>query len=115
MTRPTKTPELVTASVEGLQQSIKHLNYKTLTPRLKRLLRALLDSPSGLAREECDRATPCSNSPEYIRQLRERHGLEIPCELVSFTNVDGEPSRRGVYRLTWADVDRIRDAMKEAV
>lgn len=83
-------------------------NTIKLTPRLKRLLVALYAAKSGLSREEADQALPASNSPEYVRQLKARLGLEIPCELVPFTTVDGQRSKRGVYYLTEADRQRVR-------
>lgn len=83
-------------------------NSIKLTPRLKRLLIALYRANSGLSREEADRAAPASNSPEYIRQLKARLGLEIPCQLVPFTTIDGQRSKRGVYHLTEADRQRVR-------
>ena len=79
---------------------------------LKRLLHALLDNPAGLSREQCDRVTPCSNSPEYVRQLRERLNLDVPCELVPFINTDGEPGKRGIYHLSRSDRDRLNSSIK---
>ncbi|MBY5963765.1 hypothetical protein [Marinobacter nauticus] len=83
-------------------------DHTKLTPRLKRLLVALYSAKSGLTREEADRALPASNAPEYIRQLKARFRLEIPCELVPFTTIDGRRSKRGVYRLTEDDRQRVR-------
>lgn len=82
-----------------------------LTPRQIRLARALLSNPAGLPREAADRATPASNSPEYIRQLRERLGLDIPCEMVAFVTIDGVESKRGVYHLTYSDRQRLVAAL----
>lgn len=80
-----------------------------LTPRLTRLLNALDDAAEqGLSREEVDRVIPASNGPEYIRQLKEKLGLEIPCERVPFTTIDGMRSTRGIYRLTEDDRQRVR-------
>lgn len=83
--------------------SAKHIK---LTPRLERLLRALLADPNGISREQADGAIPASNSPEYIRQLRLRLRLEIPCEMVRFITTDWVESKRGIYLLT--DEDRQR-------
>lgn len=102
MTDQQKAPVLVAASAEGHIETLPN-NSTRLTPRLQRLLHALVANPSGLSREDCDRATPCSNSPEYVSQLRERLALAIPCELVPFITIDGHKSKRGVYRLTAAD------------
>lgn len=83
----------------------------SLTPRLMRLAKALMANPHGLPREAADRATPASNSPEYIRQLRERLNLVIPCEMVPFTNSDGEASKRGVYHLTADDYKKLAEVL----
>jgi len=83
-------------------------DHNKLTPRLKRLLVALYAAKSGLTREEADRALPASNAPEYIRQLKERLGLDIPCEMVPFTTIDGRQSKRGVYSLTEGDRQRVK-------
>lgn len=85
----------------------RHSNSTKLTPRLKRLLVALYATESGLTREECDRAIPASNSPEYISQLKARLGLQIPCDRVPFATIDGRLSRRGVYYLTDDDRERV--------
>lgn len=90
----------------------RQTNTTKLTPRLKRLLVALLADKSGLTREEADRAIPASNAPEYIRQLKERLGLEIPCERIPFTTVDGYHGKRGVYYLTDADRQRVKAFLK---
>jgi len=102
MTDQQKAPELVAASAEGHIESSPH-NFTALTPRLQRLLRALIANPDGLSREDCDRATPCSNSPAYVCQLRHRLGLEIACTRVPFETCDGLKSTYGWYRLTVAD------------
>jgi len=83
--------------------SAKHIK---LTPRLERLLRALLADTNGLTREQADQAIPASNSPEYIRQLRRRLCLEIPCVMVRFITTDWVESKCGIYLLT--DEDRQR-------
>lgn len=102
MTDQQKAPVLVAASAEGHIIS-SPLHSKPLSPRLQRLLRALIANPGGLSREDCDRATPCSNSPEYVSQLRHRLGLEIACSRVPFETCDGLKSSYGWYRLTAAD------------
>lgn len=79
-----------------------------LSTRLKRLLKALYDTPEGITREEADRLTPASNSPEYIRQLRSRLKMEIPCHRVRFITTDWHESTRGVYLLTYEDRQRAR-------
>lgn len=111
MTDQQKSPELVAASVEANHIKFIRAHYNALTPRLKRLLRALLDNPDGLPREAADRATPASNSPEYVSQLRDRLALTIPCEMVPFVTIDGDKSKRGVYHLTRADRERLTAAL----
>lgn len=111
MTDQQKSPDLVAASVEANHIKFIRAHYSNLTPRLKRLLHALLENSAGLSREECDRATPCSNSPEYISQLRDRLGLAIPCAMTPFVTIDGDKSKRGVYRLTRIDRERLTAAL----
>lgn len=79
-----------------------------ISPRFKRLLIALYRAKAGLKREDADKAIPTVNAPEYIRQLKERYGLEIPREDVPFITIDGVKSRRGVYHLTEDDRRRIK-------
>jgi len=55
---------------------------RRLSPREARLLAALLCHLEGLSREAVDRATPASNGPHYVEQLREKLGLQIPCRRV---------------------------------
>ena len=74
-----------------------------LSPREARLLSALLRSHDGLSREDCDRLTPCSNSPHYIQQVRQKLRLQIPCRRVEFVTKDGEQSWYGHYYLTGTD------------
>lgn len=83
-----------------------------LSPRLRRLALALLDSPQGVTREEADRIAPASNGPHYIHFLRTKLGLEIPCERVPFTTRDGEGSWYGLYRLTRKDRKALREMLK---
>lgn len=83
-----------------------------LPARLERLARAFLASGGGLSREAVDRATPCANGPEYVRQLRQRLGVNIPCRMVPFLTIDGNASRRGVYRPTADDRAKLADALK---
>jgi hypothetical protein len=111
MTDQQKSLERVAARVEANHIKYIRVHYNALTPRLKRLLRALLDNPAGLSREECDRATPCSNSPEYVSQLRDRLALAIPCEHVRFTTADGVASWYGRYYLTRTDRERLTAAL----
>ncbi len=112
MTDQQKGPELVAASVEAIHIKFIRAHLNSLTPRLKRLLRALLDNPAGLSREQVDHVTPCSNGPEYARQLHERLGLNlVPCERISFTTIDGVSSWYGLYRLTPSDRKKLLAAL----
>lgn len=103
MTAQIKTPEPVAPGAEGSLQNIMPPKYMPLPPRLERLLSALLYAADGLSREQCDRVTPCSNSPEYISRLRQALGLAIPCERRSFITLDGTRSNYGVYHLSNED------------
>jgi len=72
-------------------------------PRQLRALRALLAGP--VSREQLDRATGASNSPNVVRHLRGK-GFEIPCTHTEATDLDGKPCHPGAYSLT--DADRAR-------
>lgn len=102
MTDQQKAPVLVAASAEGHIKTLPN-NPTRLTPRLQRLLHALVANPSGLSREDCDRVTPCSNSPQYIATLRQRCSLSIPCFLQKYVTKDGFQGAYGIYRLTEND------------
>lgn len=68
-----------------------------ITPRLRRLIAALLIGP--LPREAADRVTGASNSPHYVGQLRDKFFLNITTERVEITDRDGLTSWPGVYHL----------------
>lgn len=85
---------------ESLTQN-RRRNSSKFTPRLHRLASALLAGPRTV-RELMD-VLPSNNVPEYIKQLREQHGLTIPCEHVKFITVDSVPSWFGRYNLTAED------------
>jgi len=78
-----------------------------LSAREARLLVALQRSRGGLSREAVDRATPASNGPHYVEQLRRKFGLQIPCRRVDFVTKDGEPSWYGHYSLTGKDRSKL--------
>jgi len=80
---------------------------RRLSPRMARLVAALLDNPTGVPREATDRIAPASNSPHYIGLLRARLGLQIPCERVDFVTKDGEPSWYGLYSLSGEDREKL--------
>lgn len=73
----------------------------TLTPRHRRILRALLVGQR--TREEIDRIAGASNGPDAILNLRQRFALSIPCTRKSSRDRDGQPVQVGIYRLTDAD------------
>lgn len=74
----------------------------TRSPRHLRALRALLASPSGLAREALDRVAGCSNGPALVADLRAK-GLELPCFMRTVRDRDGKEVEAGVYVLTEHD------------
>lgn len=76
-----------------------------LTPQQRCLLEALSRGP--VSRGDADRIAPATNGPHFIGTLRRRYRLALPCELVPCVTIDGDPSRRGVYRPTSVDRRRI--------
>jgi hypothetical protein len=86
-----------------------HAHPIKLSPRQERLARALLHGP--ITREQADRLIPCSNAPEYIRQLRHKLALVLPCELVPFVTKDGEKSSYGRYYATEKDREKLAEAL----
>src|SRR5690606_35283122 len=60
---------------------------KVLSPRLARLLTALLKKPRTV-RQLIDEI-PTNNPAEYASILRRRFGLTIPCEHKRFITIDG--------------------------
>jgi hypothetical protein len=69
-------------------------------PRQRRALLALLGGP--VSREQLDRITGASNSPNVIRLLR-CNGFEIPCTYTEEIDRDGKPCTPGMYGLTESD------------
>jgi hypothetical protein len=73
-----------------------------LSPREKRALTALLDSASGIKREQLDRVAGVSNGPGIVQSLRRKvtgyDGL-VTLRLEALDR-DGLPCRPGLYRLT---------------
>lgn len=70
---------------------------KHITPRHRRLILALLTGP--LHREDADRVSGASNSPHYVRDLRDNFGLNITTERVDRIDRDGQKTRPGIYAL----------------
>lgn len=79
---------------------------RKITPRFYRLLKALTQGP--LTREQADRITGASNSPDYIRRLRKHFALEIRTERVDKLDRDGRHTRIGVYHLEGDSVQLAR-------
>lgn len=70
---------------------------KYITPRLQRLIVELLIGP--LPREAADRVAGASNSPNHIRELREKFHLNIRTERVERIDRDGHKTWPGVYHI----------------
>lgn len=70
-----------------------------------RVLDALHDRP--LSREAVDRIAGCSNGPGLIKRMRASYALELPCELELTLDRDDFSTRRGVYRLSEADLQQV--------
>jgi len=66
-----------------------------LTPRQRRVLAAMVDSP-GIMRETLDAIAGASNGPELVRGLRAM-GLAIKCDRVARVDRDGRTCRPGIY------------------
>tara|TARA_R110002074_G_scaffold203728_2_gene371879 strand:- start:4117 stop:4446 length:330 start_codon:yes stop_codon:yes gene_type:complete len=73
------------------------LPRERITPRQRRLLSALLTGP--LPRESADQVAGASNSPNHIRELREKFLLNIRTERVERIDRDGNKTRPGVYHI----------------
>lgn len=89
---------------------IKQRNCSRRFPLLASRQAKLLDElfkASSISREQCDRLAPASNSPEVVRQLRNKLGLAIPCEMHARTLPSGERIRFGMYSLSPADRVRL--------
>ena len=72
----------------------------TANPRHLRTLEALEQGP--VYREALDLLAGASNGPELVAELR-RRGLEIPCQRVKLSDLDGLTTRGGRYYLTGRD------------
>jgi hypothetical protein len=72
------------------------------SPRLTRVLRALLATSGWLSREAVDRIAGASNGPQVILSLRQgyvgRDGIETGYQTA--IDRDGKPCRPGRYRIT---------------
>jgi len=73
-------------------------NHDALSPRLVRLLTALLRSP--VWRRDADSLIGTTNAPHYVEELRGMMGYEaIDTERVPVTTRDGETAYVGKYHL----------------
>lgn len=79
--------------------------YGIRSARTVRMLQALLQGPKS--REQLDRIAGTSNSPEYIRRLREA-GFDVPSKWIAHVDRDGRAGRHGQYRLSDADRRKLR-------
>jgi len=88
---------------KNASQKTKKANTNSilLTQRMERLLLALLDEPQTIT--SLQKKIPANNVPEYVRQLRQRCGLSVPCRPVPFTTLDGRRSTYGLYTLSETD------------
>lgn len=93
---------------KGTTMTLSHFTG-TDNPREKRLLANLLCR--SLSREEADKVTGASNSPDWVMKLR-RKGLEIPCKRTASKDRDGRSCRPGTYSLTSRDRRQIKEWIK---
>ena len=88
-----------------------------LSPREKRALNALLDSASGIRREQLDRTAGASNGPGIVQNLRRKvtgyDGIETL--RLEALDRDGLPCRPGLYRLTPTGRERALGALHGTV
>jgi hypothetical protein len=80
-----------------------------LTPRQQRALRELLRR--RVSREQLDRITGASNSPQVVAQLRAM-GLTIDCDRIEVRDRDGRHCRPGVYRIASASRHKAQALLK---
>ncbi|MBV5294930.1 MAG: hypothetical protein JZU58_21540 [Curvibacter lanceolatus] len=76
----------------------------TTNPRHLRALEALERGP--VLREALDLLVGAANGPELVAELR-RRGLEIPCQRVKLSDLDGLTTRGGRYYLTARDSEAL--------
>lgn len=77
----------------------------TTKPRHLRTIDALLCGP--VSRERLDLVAGASNGPHIVFELR-RLGLEVPCIRSTAVDCDGSICRPGIYVLTPADREKLR-------
>ena len=95
MKKPTHFTEQATREAEN---TTPPRNHDSLSPRLVRLLTALLRSP--VWRIDADKIAGTTNAPHYVQELRDIMGYEaIDTERVPVVNRDGNTSHVGKYHL----------------
>ncbi len=90
-----RSPDRLSNESGQVQQAQPNLNT-CKTPRYFRALRALAAGP--LMREELDRSSGSSNSPDMVAALV-RAGWRIKCERLDRIDRDGRPCKPGRYTL----------------
>lgn len=96
MSDSTKHPEASSQLAQGSNQTTRRHPTK-LTPRLKRLARALINGPiSTFALKDL---IPANNAPAYVSTLKQKANIEIHCEHVPCVTADGESSWYGIYSI----------------
>jgi len=81
-----------------------------MSPRWRRACRMLMQGP--VSSMTISIGAGISNVTALIYAMRAK-GLQIPCEMVSVFNRDGEPTRAGKFTLTEADRKKIRAWLNE--
>ncbi len=90
MNKPTPFTEQATREAEDTTP--RRRNHDALSPRLVRLLTALLRSP--VWRVDADGIIGTTNAPHYVEELRGMMGYEaIATERVAVTTRDGETAQ----------------------
>jgi len=113
MTQTQKSPAPVAAGCEAQYQN-KQPDYSTIARRIKanrrysRTAGAILSGP--VDRPDLDKIVGTTNSPEYVRLLREL-GLTIDMERINCRDRDTMRTWYGRYHLSKADRDGLRHAL----
>lgn len=96
------TPAPAGPRSEGIPQNgHSHTTPKhpPLPMRSCRIMAALVRH-GNKTREEIDKIAPASNGPHYVGLIRKALGIEIHCQHVPFTTIDGVESWYGLYTAT---------------
>jgi hypothetical protein len=99
-----KTPDLPEGKPSAAAKRA-HSNPPDLSPRHRRIVHAL--DVRSRTREQIDRIAGASNGPDEVMRLREKLGIEIPCQRIPAFDRDGHDVQVGVYSLTAADRRKI--------